>query len=182
MGKRSEFKRVPKDKYMTWDRRPVRALQPHLPRGVSFAEPCAGSGDLVANMKWFGHYCVYACDVQPGRNRDWIEKRDARDLDKRWRRGAGAKMFVTNPPWTRPILHELIEFLPTLLPTWLLLDADWMHTQQAADYLDRCSHIVSAGRVRWIKNSADDGVDNVAWYFFPHRGHTGGPKFTGLLT
>lgn len=182
MGKRSDFKRISKDKYMTWDPRPVRALQPHLPPRITYAEPCAGNGDLVKSMKWYGHDCVYACDIQPGRGRDWIEKRDALSLDKRWRRRAGAQMFVTNTPWSRELLHALIGHLSSLLPTWILLDADYMHTRQAGPYLEKCSHIVSAGRVRWIKGSSDDGVDNVAWYFFPHREHTGGPRFTGLLT
>lgn len=165
---------------MTWDPRPVQLLQPHLPGALAYAEPCAGDGDIVKSMKWHGHRCVYACDISPGRGRDWIEKRDALTLDKSWRRRAGAQMFITNTPWRREILHPLIEHLSSLLPTWLLLDADYMHTQQAAPYLDRCSHIVSAGRVRWIKNSDNDGVDNAAWYFFPHRPHSGGPKFTGL--
>jgi hypothetical protein len=179
VGKRSDFKRLPQDKYMTTDPGPVRRLQPHLARGLSFAEPCAGNGDLIASMKWHGHSCVYAGDVRPGRK--WIEKRDALSLDKRWRRSAGATVFVTNPPWTRELLHEMIEHLPSLLPTWLLIDADWMHTRQAAKYVDRCSHIVSLGRVQWFKGSANGGLENSAWYFFPHRPHTGGPRFTGLV-
>lgn len=180
MGKRSDFKRIPQDKYMTWDPRPVRLLQPHLPDHLQFAEPCAGNGDMIRSMKWHGHSCVYACDIQPGRK--WIDRRDALTLDKRWRRGSHAKMFLTNPPWTREILHAMIELLPTLLPTWLLFDADWMHTRQAAPYLDRCAHIVSAGRICWFKKSASQsGLENSAWYFFPHRSHTGGPRFTGLI-
>lgn len=178
MGKRSAFERIPKDKYMTWDPSPVLLLQPHLPRSVQFAEPCAGKGDLIESMKWHGHNCVYACDTYPGRK--WIEKRDARSLDKRWRRSSGAKMFVTNPPWSRDVLHQMIDALPALLPTWLLLDADYMHTQQARKRLEKCSLIVSAGRVRWIKGSKNDGVDNCAWYLFPHREHIGGPRFVGL--
>ena len=37
-----------------------------------------------------------------------------------------------------------------LAPTWLLFDADWAHTKQAAPYLRHCSHIVSVGRVHWM--------------------------------
>ena len=144
---------------------------------MAYAEPCAGNGDLIESMKWHGHECVYACDIKPGRK--WIEKRDARELNRTWRRRSRANMFVTNPPWSRELLHELIEHLSSILPTWLLLDADWMHTKQATEYLDRCLHIVSAGRVRWIKKTTDVGVDNTAWYLFDQR-HTGGPRFTGL--
>lgn len=179
MGKRSDFERRKHDKYMTTDKRPIARLQPHLPRGLHYAEPCAGKGDLIKLMEWHGHTCTYAGDTRPGRQ--WMVRRSALQLDGAWRRRSGAKMFITNPPWSRPILHALIEHLPKLLPTWLLLDADWMHTQQAAEHIDRCSQIVSAGRVRWIEDSDGDGVDNCAWFFFPHRHHTGGPKFTGLI-
>lgn len=178
MGKRSDFKRLSKDKYLTWDPNPVRILQPHLPVGLLYVEPCAGNGDLIESMKWHGHECVYACDIKPGKK--WIEKRDALDLDKRWRCGTRAKMFVTNPPWSREVMHDLIGHLSSLLPLWCLMSADWAHTKQATQYLDRCKHIVSAGRVRWIKNTTDVGVDNTAWYLFDHR-HTGGPRFTGLI-
>jgi hypothetical protein len=178
VGKRSEFERIPKDKYMTFDRNPVRILQPHLPPGLLYAEPCAGNGDLIESMKWHGHECVYACDIKPGRK--WIEKRDARELNGRWRRGTQAQMFVTNLPWSRDIMHELIDHLSSLLPLWCLGAADWAHTRQAARYLDRCQHIVSAGRVRWIPNTTDVGVDNTSWYLFDRR-HTGGPRFTGLV-
>jgi hypothetical protein len=88
-------------------------------------------------------------------------------------------MFLTNPPWTREIMHQLIEHLPELLPTWMLLDASWAHTGQAVRYLDKCKQIVSAGRVRWIKGTSNDGVDDSAWYLFDCT-HSGGPRFTGL--
>ncbi len=182
MGKRSNLPRIKQDKYLTTDPNPVRRLQQHLPARVAFAEPCAGNGDLVKAMKWYGHRCVYACDINPGRKqRSWIETRDAFTLDKRWRRLSGAQMFVTNTPWTREILHPMIDHLSSLLPTWALIDADWMHTQQAAPYVDRCSRVISLGRVVWFKGgSSNGGYENSAWYFFPHREHTGGPRFTGL--
>lgn len=177
MGKRSSFERVAQDKYMTTDPRPVRMLQPHLPRGIKYAEPCAGRGDLIKSLKWHGHECVYASDIKPGRK--GIERRDAMTLDKRWRRSAAAQMFITNPPWTRSIMHRLMIHLPSLLDTWMLLDSDWAHTVQAFPYLDRCSHMIAVGRVRWFNNLG--GLENSAWYFFPHRPHTGGPRFTGLI-
>jgi hypothetical protein len=178
MGKRSPgFARLRQDKYLTTDPEPVRRLQPHLPhRGIRFAEPCAGDGDLALAMEWFGHQCVYASDVSPGR--EWIAPRDALTLDRRWSRRTTADMVVTNPPWSRPLLHALLDHLPALLPTWILCDADWAHTGQAAPYIDRCAKIVSVGRVKWFGDQA--GVDNAAWYFFPHPSHSGGPIFAGL--
>lgn len=161
---------------MTTDPQPVHRLQPFLARGVKYAEPCAGRGDLIKSLNWHGHECVYACDIKP--NRSTIEKRNALTLDKRWRRTAGASMFISNPPWTRSIMHRLIEHLPSLLDTWLLFDMDWAATQQAYPYLDRCSLMVAVGRVHWFNNKG--GLENSAWYFFPHRPHTGGPRFKGL--
>lgn len=177
MGKRSNFERIPRDKYMTTDPLPVVRLQPHLPRAVKFAEPCAGNGDLIESMHWHGHECVYACDTHPGQK--WVDKRSAFTLDKGWRRLTGAQMFVTNPPWSRDLLHPMIEHLAGLLPTAMLLDADWKHTRQAAPHLEYCSLIVSVGRVKWFEASDGVGVDNSAWFFFDRK-HSGGPRFVGL--
>jgi hypothetical protein len=78
--------------------------------------------------------------------------------------------IVTNPPWDREILHPMIEhFIKLERPVWLLLDADWMHTQQATPFMWRCSHIVSIGRVRWMEGTKMDGYDNAAWYRFHHQ-------------
>lgn len=178
MGKRSEFPRLVGDRYLTIDPDPVRRLQPFLPRNVSYAEPCAGNGDLVGHMDFFGHLCVYGCDVKPGKQ--WISKRDAMTLDRRWLRTSGAQMFVTNLPWTRELLHPLIDHLTKLLPLWTILDSDWAHTGQAAPYIDRCARIVSLGRVQWMPGTTGAGFDNCAWYFFPSQPHSGGPIFTGL--
>jgi hypothetical protein len=52
------------------------------------------------------------------------------------------------------------------VPTWLLIDADWVHTKQAIPYLPRLKTIVSVGRVRWIPGSPYDGKDNCAWHLF----------------
>lgn len=162
---------------MTTDPGPVRRLQPFLERGVAFAEPCAGNGDLIESLEWFGHRCVYASDINPGKKT--FERRDLFTLDRRWRRQSGARIFITNPPWKRDVLHAAIKHLTTLLPTFLLLDADWMHTRQAVPFLEYCSLIVSVGRVKWIESSDGAGVDNSAWFFFD-RSHSGGPRFVGL--
>jgi hypothetical protein len=74
--------------------------------------------------------------------------------------------FITNPPWSRDVLHPIISNLASQAPTWLLLDADWVHTQQSIPFLPRLRMIVSVGRVRWIKDSPFDGKDNAAWHLF----------------
>ena len=157
MGKRSQFERIPQDKYMTTDPGPVRRLQPFLKPHTIFAEPCAGNGDIIKQMKWFGHRCSYACDIEPGPlssrmlRTDPIHKRNAMTLDKNFARLTDATMFITNLPWSRGIFHPLIDHLSKLMPLWTIADANWMHTKQAAPYIERCSVIVSVGRVKWIK-------------------------------
>jgi hypothetical protein len=177
MGKRSSFPRLVGDRYLTIDPDPVRRLQPFLLPRMSYAEPCAGKGDMIRHMEFYGHQCVYSCDIRPGRG---VEKRDAFDLDRRWRRQVRAQMFITNLPWTREILHPMIDHLTKLLPLWTILDADWAHTRQAVSYIDRCARIVSLGRVQWMPGTTGAGFENCAWYFFPSEPHRGGPIFTGL--
>lgn len=100
-----------------------------------------------------------------------IDQVDAMTLTK-----CHADCFITNPPWTRTILHPLIDHLSNIAPTWLLFDADWMHTVQAKTYLKRCVKIVSVGRVKWIAGSKHTGLDNAAWYLFS-RWAMGEPRF-----
>jgi hypothetical protein len=62
MGKRSDFKRIPRDFYPT----PLAAvvpLRPHLPVGFhSYWEPCAGDGALIKHLPGF---CYAATDIDP---------------------------------------------------------------------------------------------------------------------
>ena len=135
---------------------------PHLDEQTWFDEPCAGDGSLVTHLTRHGHVCDYAGDIAP--RADWITKRDALKLPKAlWE---GAECFITNPPWDRKILHPLIICLSDLAPTWLLFDADWMHTKQSAPFMNRCKRIVSVGRIKWIPDSKMTGKDNCAWYLF----------------
>ena len=74
--------------------------------------------------------------------------------------------FITNPPWSREILHPMIVHFARQHPTWLLFDADWMHTRQSAQYMPLLRKIVSVGRVKWIPDSPFTGKDNCCWYLF----------------
>ena len=135
MGKRSSFERAPRDFYPT----PAEAVAPllaHLRPGTVFAEPCAGNGALVDHLKAAGHVCAWASDIEP--QRDDVHENDATTC------GIGAaECFITNSPWRRDILHTIIVNLSDKAPTWLLLDADWMHTRQAVPYLPRLRKVVS---------------------------------------
>ena len=168
MGKRSEFERRKNDLYETFDPRAVVALLPYLRPQTKFIEPCAGKGALVDQLVSAGHRCLQASDIEPGRD----DIRQANAMTVEW----SPEAFITNPPWTRSLLHPLIVHLSNQAPTWLLFDADWMHTKQAVPYLDRLVRIVSVGRLKWIPGSKMDGKDNCAWYLFNRL--YGGPYAT----
>ncbi len=159
MGKRSNFDRVPRDYYPT----PLEAVLPllkHLPEDVLFAEPCAGDGRLITHIETHSTARAYLMtDIEP--RIDYVGECDVFDLEIQ-----GCDMAITNPPWNRNILHPLIVHLSNQVPTWLLFDADWIHTKQSADFGTRLTKIVSVGRVKWIEGSKHKGKDNACWYLF----------------
>jgi hypothetical protein len=71
-------------------------------------------------------------------------------------------------------MHPLILHLSSIAPTWLLIDSDWAQTLQSASLMKLCTDVVVIGRVRWIKNSKSDGLDNFSWFRFDatHKGPT----------
>ena len=165
MGKRSTFERREGDFYPT----PRSAVLPLIPwlRGVrTFAEPCCGDRALVRHLESSGLRCVYAGDIRSGQ--------DALALDHY----GAADAIITNPPYTRELMHRLIAHFQRIAPTWLLLDSDWASTRQAVLFLPRCSDIVTIGRVKWIEGSKHTGKDNYAWFRFDAR-HKSGPVFHG---
>lgn len=169
MGKRSSFERIERDFYPT----PYKAVEPLLPHLVAksrFAEPCAGNGALMKHLGWKGHICVWASDIEP--RAVGIHENDAETCGK-----GDADMFITNPPWNREILHSIILNLSRQAPTWLLFDADWLHTIQSKPFIPRLRKIVSVGRVKWIENSPSVGKDNCCWYLFAQG--DGAPIFIG---
>jgi hypothetical protein len=164
MGKRSDFQRRKNDDYPT----PLKAVLPLLPflpkAPMNYCEPCVGEGKLVDHLAQYGYKCTSAFGIKPS-------KRFPREIDatKMTLRNIGkhADMVITNPPWTREILHEIImRCVEAKIDAWLLFDADWMHTQQAIPYLKDCRFVASIGRVRWIPDSKMDGKDNCCWYKF----------------
>ena len=178
MGKRSEFDRIPRDFYPT----PPEAVKPllyHLdmPSIKLFCEPCAGNGQLIDLMELAGVMCCYASDIEP--RRSGIIQHDALELDEM--KILDADAIITNPPWRRDLLHPMIEYFISLKPTWLLFDADWMHTRQSTDLIKYCQKIVSVGRVKWIPDSKHTGKDNCCWYFFNKYSKTNSTRFIGRV-
>ena len=158
MGKRSEFERVPRDYYPT----PYQAVLPlvaHLPEWYTFIEPCAGDGRLIDHLEKHGGKCTHAYDIEPQNDR--VMMYDAMLLKQ-----LSTPYIITNPPWDRKVLHPMIEHFSSMAPTWLLFDADWMHTKQSTQYLTKLKKVVSIGRVKWIEGSSSVGKDNCCWYMF----------------
>lgn len=146
MAKRSNFKRRQADKYLTIDPRAVKTLLPYLKDNTKFAEPCCGEGHLVDELERYGHKCIHKSDLPI----------DALTLPK-------FDLVITNPPWSRPILHELIDYWDE---AWLLFDAGWAYTKQSSEYMKRCTDIVPVGRLKWIENTTMQGKDDCSWYKF----------------
>lgn len=171
MGKRSNFERVERDYYPT----PLEAVKPlfnHLPNKFNFTEPCAGDGRLVNHIEQNTKgICTDAYDIEPRNNKVRI----GNALDNHV---VNSDFFITNPPWDRKLLHPIIEHLSLIQPTWLLFDADWMHTKQSSELIKKCVKIVSIGRVKWIENSKMTGKDNCCWYLFDAN-FNGDIKFIG---
>lgn len=192
MGKRSagKFERSKNDLYDTPEKG-VIPLLPFLRPGTRFIEPCFGNGHLAEHLMARGHVLIGAYDIDP--RFEHVIKADARTYRfiGSFLRVENADCFITNPPWTRrfetgrdpkgkiiweEVLHPLLANLSDQLPLWALFDADWIHTEQAMPLVDRCSHVVSVGRLKWIPGTKHSGVDNAAWYRFHHH-HRGGPRF-----
>ena len=163
MGKRSNFERIPRDYYPT-PYSAVEPLLPHLPENFTFAEPCAGDGRLIDHLEKHGGVCNNSMDVEP--KSEWVKEADA--LSQGYTQ---CEYIITNPPWNRKILHPMIEHFADFKPTWLLFDADWIHTKQSIPFLKYLSKIVSIGRVKWIEGSSSVGKDNCCWYFFERDSH-----------
>ena len=177
MGKRSDFTRNERDFYPT----PIKAVEPLIDHllydDFTYVEPCAGDGRLVNHISELtggSGVCLHKSDIEP--QADDVKQGDAlvtlySDV---------ADLCITNPPWDRKFLHPFIEGYSVQMPTWLLFDADWMHTKQSAEYMRYCKKVVSIGRVKWIEGSKSVGKDNCCWYLFDNN-HRGLTEFYGRL-
>lgn len=127
---------------------------------------------MVEYLTSAGHKCLAAWDIEPRGKR--IDKEDAMTAQI----GGEIDFFITNPPWSRDLLHAIIDNLSSQYPTLLLFDADWLHTRQANGRWQKCSQVISVGRLKWIEGSKYTGKDNCAWHRFD-PGHSEGPRFIG---
>ena len=178
MGKRSDFKRRKNDLYETWDPRALPPLLPHLKKGAVFDEPCAGAGRLSDQLEQAGMMPRVLSDIDP------LDRRVMKCDAFQYAPDPAPDYIITNPPWSRDLLHPLIAHFSNYAPTWLLFDAAWAFTSQSRmhkrglgsvpEIMRRCVKIVTVGRLKWIEGSEHDAKDDVAWYLFDCH-HSGAP-------
>lgn len=131
----------------------VVPLLPFIDTIRMFAEPCVGEGHIVRWLENDQRKATWTSDAE-------VDARTHQYPTNTF------EAFITNPPWSRPVMHEIIENLRRQKTTWMLIDADWMHTKQAIEYLKYCRTIISIGRVQWVPNSTSTGTRNCCWYEF----------------
>ncbi len=176
MGKRSDFPKIDKSLYETWDPRAVAPLLPHLKPRTRFIEPCAGNLALVRQLEGAGHVCRWASDIEAREVTYTVSgvpvTRHVPGMDALTLGGKleHADCIISNTPWDRDILHAMIAYFLKYNSAWLLLDAGWAFTKQSADYMPYCSDIVAVGRVKWIPETTMVGKDDCAWYRFSTDG------------
>jgi hypothetical protein len=168
MSKRAAtFERLKNDTYDT-PAEAVAPLLPHLKPRTRYIEPCSGRGCLVQHLSAAGHILVKAYDLPVDAT---SHRYDVKGVD----------CAITNPPWSRPVLHAIIGNLSWQLPTWLLVDWDWIATMQATPYLNQLRHVVVIGRVKWIEHSESTGKDNCCWCLFDRPQPEAAVLFTGKI-
>jgi len=175
MGKRDpdKFEKKARDAYFTIDPAAVKALIPHCEKDTFFIEPCAGAGDLAKSLTSCGLQCVGMYDIEP--QEKGVIQQNCLTLTKQ--DTIFADGFITNPPFTWKVLQPIMEHLINLLPTILLLPADYMHNVRMGPYMKKCYGVISVGRLYWEENKVK-GVDNYCWYHFD-KNHEGNTEFVG---
>ena len=174
MGKRdgNKFERVDKDYYATID--PSCMVEPFVSRvrGMKYAEPCYGEGhleDLLMDVAT----CVWRSDIRPTVGSSMVKDATTLNIDDLQE----ADVVVSNPPYQWPMLKPLLDHLPNIKPTWLLLPADYMHNIRMGPYMEKCTTVIAIGRMYWLPNKVK-GVSNMCWYRFS-KWHIGQTEFIG---
>ncbi len=161
MSKRSSMEKIPRDFYPTTDPSAIPPKLIEFIRGKSYASPCYGDGDLE-DLLMDVAVCRWRSDIRKtvGSSKVW----DALSLSKH--ELGRCDIILENPPFSRDVLLPMIDHFTSLKPTWLLLPADMMHNKYFGEYMDRCSRVISVGRLKWFKDSKYTSTDNFAWYFW----------------
>lgn len=152
----------------------VEPLIPHLQKGglKRFIEPCAGNGALVKhieNMTDWEYLCMGAYDIDPQQNSYPLNIQQRNALSLTLYDVIGIDYIITNPPFQWDMLQPLLDHLPDLRPTWLLLPFGYACNKRMAPYMEKCKKLVPIGRVKWIEGSKQTSTDDYGWYLFTHE-------------
>ena len=174
MGKRDgdKFNRNDKDLYPTIDPGCMVPAFVERVKGLKYAEPCWGGGHLERLLSHKA-VCKWRSDILP--QEPYIPMRDASTLT--FDDLKECDIIITNPPYQWPMLKPLLDHLPSVRPTWLLLPGDYMFNVRMAPYMEKCQTVIAIGRMYWLPNKVK-GVSNMAWYKF-NKWHIGQTEFIG---
>src|SRR4051812_2918702 len=95
----------------------VPPLMPHLPKVFTYCEPCVGNGALVANIAKFRPtaFLTQAYDIHPLiSDTVSLDSRTLTDEQLLSPIHGDADYIITNPPWTRSLMTQLIRHFMTL--------------------------------------------------------------------
>lgn len=163
LGKRSEFERVERDYYRTFDLKAGATLKPFIEEYATYFEPFAGAGDLVNQIDFAD--CVYKTDIEP-QSGD-IDTFDAFDYNKSMLEWRQVDYLISNPPWSREIFHRALDHFVPMIDVWFLMSSNWKHNKSSAPYVSKwLVDIVPVGRMKWIENSPHSGKDDCDWLKF----------------
>ena len=178
MSKFGTYEPQPRDLWRTTDPDAVIPLIPFV-RGLSYAEPCYGVGDLEDALMEIAS-CQWRSDLDP--QAPCATQMNALNITKDHL--SNVAVIITNPPYKWSMLQPLLDHLPTLKPTWFLLPADFMHNKQSGPYMKKCSHVVSVGRLYFHKIGEDETkvyhakqTSNYCWYKFHKEEWDHGTRF-----
>lgn len=140
----------------------VRGLIPHLDPKLTYAEPCAGRGDLMKHLQhldWVQAFDAspHACAITPpGLPR--IEVGDAR------RDPISADAVLTDPPFdTDHLLPMMRHWQAQGVTQWLLLPATRIINLYFAPFAGDVTQLVPIRRLKWIDGSRHQGTKDFVW-------------------
>lgn len=164
----SGYARKERDQYETpeWV---TQAVIPHLPGGITIAEPACASGKIVNALKI--HYArPFGFDIQHGEQYDFLKIT-----------GIGADGIVTNPPYDQAqefIEHSLRLMKPRGGFVAMLLRTDFDHAKTRRHLFAHCSafakKLVLTKRIVWFEPAVASPSFNHAWFIWDWR-HKGPP-------
>ena len=170
MSKWQKYKPQPRDLWRSTDPDSIVPLVPFI-RGMTYAEPCYGAGDLEERLEGVS-ICKWRSDIEPQVSH--VPKMDALNLKKEHLHDCA--LIITNPPYDFKMLQPLLDHLPTLKPTWLLLPADSCYNKRMAPYMRRATDIVSVRRLYFHTVGEDETqvkhakqTSNYAWILFTNQ-------------